>query len=103
MIHFDPSLKLCGRRHWGGVGDRGGASDILRHFLEQKIFFLRKIGVESREGEDEKSDENDTERRSCRQKRDVSHTNFLCTFSVTFSIILQRATKKAHSASVITI
>ena len=94
MIHFDPSLKLCGRRHWGGVGDRGGASDILRHFLEQKIFFLRKIGVESREGEDEKSDENDTERRSCRQKRDVSHTNFLMYFFCNFFYNITASNKK---------
>ena len=62
------------------VGARGAAGPYRHHFLEQN-FFLRKIGVDKREGVHKKMTKNDKNRKMCNQKNDVLRTNcFSCFF-----------------------
>ena len=48
----------------GGQQGRGEGGEGVRAIFWSKIFSLRKIGVEEREGVDKKSDKNDPRRRA---------------------------------------
>ena len=45
------------------------------HFLDQKVFFLLKIGGDEREGVDKKSHKNEHRKESVQPYRDVPHIN----------------------------